>query len=292
MQQNPRKFYVFCGDEYGVKKKYLDIIAKIYSGRKVEMESVDKVLKMMSVKKLIPLEPTLYIVRYDDTFLKDLDKYSSKISKTKIIGTIVVIYDTETAENRCNKCIPDNLVIFEPVDTKFIFKYLKNDFPELEDSVVNTVLNTVHDYISAYNICYSLNNTDRNIRVCLDEDTIRKTFCYDQSVNIELIKYGIAARDARYCFNLLYQYDGASDAVVYQILNALLEVEKCLVYKKGGSYAMKHISSWNIYDVQSMFQNLYELLIKSRLSGTFDLMHGIECVIASMSYSPIMKIAV
>ena len=292
MQQKPRKFYAFCGTEYGVKKKYLDIISKIYSGRKVEMESVDKALKMMSVKKMIPLQPTLYVIRYDNAFLKDLDKYVKVIQKANIIGTIVVIYDTDTAEYRCDKLIPNNLVIFEPVDIKFIFKYLKNDFPELEDNVINTVLTIVHDYISAYNICYSLNSVDRNIRVCLDQDSIRRTFCSDQSVDISMIKYGIAARDARYCFNLLYQYDGAADTIVYQILSALLEIEKCLVYKKGGSYAMKHINAWSIYDVQGMFQNLYDLLVKSRSSESVDLRHGIECVIASMSYSPIMRIAV
>ena len=292
MQGHPRNFYAFCGSEYGVKMKYIKILTKHYSGRKVEMDSVEKVLKMMSVKRMLPLEPTLYVVRYDDEFLKVLDKYVSKLKKMKIVGTIVAVYDTDIAMFRCEKQIPDNLVDFEPVDKRFVFKYLKADFPELEDNVINNVLDSVYDYISAYNICYSLDSVDRNIRVCLNSDDIKRTFCSDQSVNIDLIKYGIAARDARYCFNIMSLYDGAADAIVYPILSALLEIEKGLTYKKGNSYAMKHLQAWNIFDVQQMFQNLYELLVKSRSSGTIDLLRGIECVIASMAYSPIMKIAV
>lgn len=292
MQGNPRNFYAFCGTEYGVKMKYIKILTKHYSGRKVESDSIESILKMMSVKRILPLQPTLYVVRYDDDFLKVLDKQASKLKKVNIVGTIVVLYDTETALYRCDKFIPDNLVEFEPVDKRFVFKYLKSDFPELEDVVIGNVLDVVKDYISAYNICFSLDNVDRNVRVCLDKEEIRRTFCSDQSINIDLIKYGIAARDARYCFNIIAQYDGTADSIIYPMLSALLDIEKGLTYKKGNSYVTKHLQAWNIFDVQQMFQNLYDLLIKSRESGSIDLLRGIECVITSMSYSPIMKIAV
>lgn len=288
-QSKPRSFYVFCGSEYGVKMKYISIISGIYSGRKVEMDSVDKALTMMSVKRILPLQPTLYVIRYDDAFMKDADKYVSRIQKAKIVGTIAVLFDSSTAEGRLEKYIPDTLVVFEPVDKKFIFKYLHNDFPDLSEITINEILNTTTDYINAYNVCKSMVNLSPKLRNALSESEIKNTFCVSQSVDIDNIKYGIAARDARYCLDIISRYDGQADTIIYSIFSALLEIEKCLTYKNGGSYANKHIKVWNLFDVQSMFNSLYDILIKSRSVGGVDLLYGIKCVICSMCYSPIPK---
>ena len=288
-QSKPRAFYAFCGSEYGVKMKYISIISGIYSGRKVEMESVDGVLTMMSVKRLLPLQPSLYVVRYDEAFMKDADKYVSRIKKAKIIGTIVVLFDSSTAEGRLEKYIPENLVVFDPVDKRFIFKYLRKDFPDLSDITLNGILNTTTDYINAYNVCKSMSSLSQNLRNALGESEIKNTFCISQSVDIDTIKYGIAARDARYCLDIISRYDGQADAIIYSIFSALLEIEKCLTYKNGSSYANKHIKVWNIYDVQSMFNSLYDILMKSRSVGGVDLLYGIKCIICSMCYSPIPK---
>lgn len=288
-QSKPRSFYAFCGSEYGVKMKYLSIISGIYSGRKVEMDSVDKVLTMMSVKRILPLQPSLYIIRYDEAFMKDADKYVSRIQKAKIIGTITVLFDSPAAEGRLEKYIPDNIVVFDPVDKRFIFKYLRKDFPDLSDITLNEILKTTTDYINAYNVCRSMINLDPKIRNALSESEIKNTFCVSQSVDIDSIKYGIAARDARYCLDIISRYDGQSDAIIYSILSALLEIEKCLTYKNTGSYANKHIKVWNIFDVQSMFNSMYDILMKSRTVGGVDLLYGIKCIICSMCYSPIPK---
>lgn len=289
MHKTPRKYYAFCGVEYGVKMKYLEIIASMYQGRIAEYESADKVIKFLTLKHMIPLQPTLYIIRYDEQFIKDIDKQVHSLNSIDDNCTVVFIYDSDTAERRCEKYIPENTVVFDPVDRKFVKRYLMKDYDGVPENVIDRVINVTSDYISANSICKSISVMDNSDIVCMTEDDIRKTFCASQSVNIENIKYGIAARDARYCLNIISQYDGTADSIVYAALNALLEIEKCMVYKKINSYAVKYIKVWNFNDVNMMFNNLYTVLIQSRSAGSFDLREAVECVIGSMSFSPIPK---
>ena len=71
LTHNPRKLYVMVGQEYGVKMKYVDILAEYY-GKKEEMSSMSDVINIMNTKHIIPLQPAVYIVRYDESFISCL----------------------------------------------------------------------------------------------------------------------------------------------------------------------------------------------------------------------------
>ena len=58
----PSKFYVFCGSEYGLKEAYIDKLKAVYPSYK-EADTVASVLAQMEGVHLIPLQPTLYIIR-------------------------------------------------------------------------------------------------------------------------------------------------------------------------------------------------------------------------------------
>lgn len=291
-QRNLRQFYIFCGSEYGVKARYLDIISDIYNHNRIEVETVERALQMMSVKSLISKPKTLYIIRYDDDFVKSIDKHKD-ISSYNINGTIVLVTESEQQSFRCDKFMPDNTVIFDPVDRRFVKKYLIHDYPDIDDFLIDYILNFETSYIKAQNVCDSLNTVDKPIRNTMSQDEISCTFGSTQSISADAIKVGIAARDPKYCLNVLSRYDGTSDSVAYAILNVLLEIEKCITYNwKCSSPYQKYRSVWSINDVHSMFSSVYELIKKSRQSGSFDLMSSLECVICLMSYSPMPKFSV
>ena len=42
LKGDPEKLYVFVGEEYGVKRRYLDIIKKAYDGRYVTMDTMEE----------------------------------------------------------------------------------------------------------------------------------------------------------------------------------------------------------------------------------------------------------
>ena len=126
---SPAKFYAFLGPEYGIKCRYLDMIAETYKGSVVEADSVQSVISMMKTKHIVPLQPSLYIVRYDETYLSSLDNASfMKLKDIKMIGTLVMIYQTEKQCSKVEKYLPDISVYVGNVDTKFVEKYLKQDF--------------------------------------------------------------------------------------------------------------------------------------------------------------------
>ena len=91
----PKKFYIFGGTEYGIKCKYIDIMKEHY-GKFKECQSVNEIIKLMSTRHFIPLEPTLYIIRYDEEFLSSLsDDTEKQIDKLNIVGTVVCIYELD-----------------------------------------------------------------------------------------------------------------------------------------------------------------------------------------------------
>ena len=71
LTHNPRKLYIMVGQEYGIKTKYIDILAEHY-GRKEECLSMSSIIDIMNTKHIIPLQPAVYVVRYDDSFITDL----------------------------------------------------------------------------------------------------------------------------------------------------------------------------------------------------------------------------
>ena len=87
MQGTPRSFYVMTGSEYGIKRMYIQYLKDHYKNYK-EADTVDSVLTTMSTKHFVPLVPTVYVVRYDESFIASLsDKTASRIKNTNIVGT-------------------------------------------------------------------------------------------------------------------------------------------------------------------------------------------------------------
>ena len=89
----PKNFYIFGGAEYGIKDKYIDIlVSKV--GAKIEYDSVTDVIGLMSKNHIIPLQPQVYVVRYDKNFLSWLNKdNATRLMSLKIVGTLVLIYE-------------------------------------------------------------------------------------------------------------------------------------------------------------------------------------------------------
>ena len=71
MSDAPKSFYIVGGQEYGIKDKYIDHLTKFY-GKKEEYPSVEDLVNFLSIKHLIPLEPTLYVIRYDESFVSSV----------------------------------------------------------------------------------------------------------------------------------------------------------------------------------------------------------------------------
>lgn len=280
---SPAPFYIFVGCEYGIKYKYLQILKSHY-GSYIECASVSEVLSSMKVKSLIPKPNMLYIVRYDEAFLSQLSSSTAKsLHELKIRGTIVCIYESQKHTDKLSKYLDDYMVSIDQLDDNYIIKYIHQDFPNIELSVINNIVYEFHDYYRSYLLCSSIS--------CIDSSTIRlssndiKTFFSTEYVtqfnNLEAIKH----RDYIYVLkNICDISDPAT--IFFDILQAMVEIDK-IKHKSHLSADERSIDKlWPKSELWAYFQIAYDGL-KFVRSHSVDIRCVISTIITMMAYSPI-----
>ncbi len=265
---NPRNFYIFGGNEYGIKMKYVSILKKHYNDNFECYDSVMDLIHFMRTKHFIPLVPTLYVVRYDDQFVSSLDDDTANVLKnTNIIGTIICIYDNDKQLQKLDKQFPDNTVSIGKVSDKYIEKYLKDDFPDIPDNCIKIVTSICTDYSNAVNICNELNGIPKIDLLALKESDIKSSvFIPDDGTYSNKVKKCIASRNYSVIVQALESYHTTLDNFLYDILSTLIELEK-LNCVKSDSELLPYIKRWKIPDIYNMFQWTYRILNEIRTTS-------------------------
>ena len=260
LNNKPRKFYVFGGTEYGIKDRYLDVLTSHYGNRK-ECPAVEDVLKLMEGKRLFGLSDCLYVIRYDEEFVKSLDSNtSSRINNCNIRGTIVCLYQNSNHEDKCTKYLPDYTVIIPDVSKKLINKYLHSDFPKMCDELIDLCTSISLNYTDSRAIAASWSGADPDSLLRFPEDSIRSVFKWSAHPKDELIREGTAARNVKVLFNLLDDYEYDYDTFIYSMLSTMIELEKIECNSYIESPLRKYIKMWTREDIYNMFTQTYRQL--------------------------------
>ena len=265
MGDSPKNFYVLGGSEFGIKEKYIDIlVSKI--GTRVEHTSAVDLITSMEKKQLIPIPPSVYVIRYDKLFLSKLSEkngeLAQRISKCKINGCIVLIYEADSDVNKCDKYFPQNTAIVNHIDNKFVIKYLKTDFPELKDEYCNIAAKVSYDYYQAKNIARCLYAIQD--KCSLNEGQVKYLFGLDTTYKDSDLMLAIANRDFSSLVYMSEHFDGDIQNIFYTILRTMIELDKCLDNKYTQSPLQKASKLWTRYDVYWMFNHTYEALKQLR----------------------------
>lgn len=264
LKGNPGKLYVFVGNEYGVKVKYLDIICKHYNQEYVSMNTVEEVLSIMRHKPLIPLPDKLYVVRYDEEFVQSLsDATSKKLKSLSIRGTLVLIYENEKHTKKLCKYLPDYTVRIDKVDPQFVAKYVKQDFPELDDDLIRSIVQSSSSYSQAKNICESISYNPSCVSG-LDGKQLSELFGISHVSADSNIRQGIAARNTKFLLQAIDSYSGDVDSILYIMLSTMLELEKLKVIPYSSSDLTEYSKLWSIRDIYCFFNHAYDSLYKVR----------------------------
>ena len=289
LNKQPKNFYIFGGSEYGIKMKYISILKDYYKGNIEERETVSEVINLMRTKHFIPLVPTIYIVRYDDTFISSLSDTTVKlISSTKIIGTVVCIYDDDKQLQKLDKFLPDYTVSIGTVSSQYIEKYLKEDFPMIPENCIKAVVSCCKDYSSATNICNELKNIDSLTLRTLQPQHIRKSV-YIQDDNVSnKVKKCIASRNYDVIVKAIESYPTTLDNFLYDMLSTMLDLEK-LQCVKSDSDLTPYIKRWKINDIYNMFNWTYRVLTEVRTTSV-DPVERIMFLISLMSFEDIPEV--
>lgn len=293
LTNSPAKFYIFVGEEYGIKQKYLSVLSKYYNDRVYTYAHVQDVLDFMQTKHLIPLQPALYIVRYDEEFISSIkDGIQLKIDNTRIIGTMVCIYDQPKHANKLDKYLDKYVVSIDPISSKFMFKYLKSDFKHLSDNLIQTAIKISTDYSQAYNICLCMNSIDSSELHQMSDRDLTSLFGYQHESTELQFKLGFAAKDLIFCLNLLNTYTGDYDLLLYSLLSTMVELDK-LHYNKYSESAFRQYSSlWTDSDIYNMFNHIYYMIKRMRSGDSINIVDGIVYILSLLSFQPIPSMEV
>lgn len=260
----PKKFYILGGSEYGVKEKYIDIlVSKI--GSVVQYNTVSEVVDMMSKYHIIPLQPHVYVVRYDKNFVSSASKdMASKILSMSIVGVLVLVYEDDKDTNKLDKLFPDNTAMITAIDSKLMAKYLKSDFPELDKQTIEYASKHSANYYQAKNICRCLDCIKDT--VLLTERQMVSLFDIQESYSNNDLQIAIADRNFNAFVYIAEHYDGDLQNVLYQILRVMIELDKIQNSKYSNSPLKEYSKKWTRADIYWMFNHTYDA-IKSLRSG-------------------------
>ena len=271
MGDSPKNFYILGGTEFGIKEKYIDILSSKI-GNKIEHSNAIDLITSMEKKQLIPIPPSVYIIRYDKVFLSKLSEKNGelahRVKNCKINGCIVLIYETDSDINKCDKYFPDNTAIVNHIDAKFVIKYLKSDFPELKDEYCNISAKIAADYYQAKNIARCLYSIQD--RITLNEGQIKYLFGLDTTYSDSDVMLAVANRDFASLVYISEHYDGDIQNIFYTMLRTMIELDKCMDNKYANSPVQKALKNWTRYDVYFYFNHIYNALKQLREGYTSD----------------------
>lgn len=262
MGDSPKSVYILGGIEFGIKEKYIDILAE-HIGTRVEFPTVSEVVSLFTQNHIIPLPKQVYVVRYDASFVSGITQdYANKLLSLNIPGVLVLIYETDKDLNKLNKFLPDNTASVDGVDSKHIAKYLKSDFPNLDGKIISKVASMVSDYYSAKTVCRCICSLKDTVSYSIE--TLLPLFGISNMSTDADLQIAFAKRDFVEFHNILSTYDGDKTSVLYLMLRTIGEIDKCLDNKYADSIAKPYTEYWARSDTYNMFNHIYQLLVSLR----------------------------
>ena len=263
---NPKSLYFFTGEEYGVKVEYLDILKKHYN-QCLEVESLDELLKSFKVKSLIPRIPSLYVVRYDKQFIKDLNKDKVKeINKLNILGTIVGIYQDNNDEEKLDKYFEKNVLRVNKLSSVVMIKHLKSSYPSVPDNLLKVISENSVDYYQAKLRCESLVHLNSNE---ISQNEIIKLFGQKFSFDFQRFKLSVCSRNYKYALKELDNYESDYYLLLYEILQVMLDIAKGLENKYNADYTKEYLNLWDKKSVKLMYHLVFDQINMLRNNSTY-----------------------
>lgn len=266
MGDTPKNLYILGGSEYGIKDKYIDILcSKI--GPQIQYPDFLSVLDLMTGFRIIPLEPQVYVVRYDKSFFSKLGPVLvDRFNSLKIVGTIVLLYEDDADISKLDKYFPDNTAIINAIDAKHMAKYLSQDFPGLDPTTIKYAATKSCNYYQAKNICRCLNCIKDEI--LLTEAQMASLFDLNTYKTEEDIQIAVASRNFRDYALAIDNYDGDHTRILYVILRTMIELDKIMDNKYSDSPLKKYVKEWTRPDIYYMFNHTYRILQSLRQGVT------------------------
>lgn len=269
LSDNPKKFYILGGEEFGVKEKYIQHLVSTI-GPLVECESAEATLQQMHKKQIIPMDRGVYLVRYDEGFLSTLnEKSQSYIESANIPGVMICLYENSKSLSKCDKYLPDYTASVDQVNLKFVVRYLHEDFPKLDDRSIQVAATCSTSYGHAKCICSAMSYANSESLARLSDVNLMTLFgCNTYSDENEL-KLGIGSKNFKKLLHSAEKYPDDADRIIYTILQTMIELDKIKSSKYSDSILKQFDNKWTREDIYYMFMHAYSELYKLRSLSSY-----------------------
>lgn len=286
----PKNFYILGGSEYGIKDKYIEILTDKL-GPKLEYESMLGLVKMLSKRHIVPLQPQLYVIRYDKEFVSSITKeLANKILRLHIPGGIVLIYEDDKDLNKLDKFFPSNTASIDAIDIKPMTKHLRQDFPNLDKDTIGYAAKHAVNYYQAKSICRCLDAVQD--KFLLTEKQILTVFDMHLSYSQDDIQAAIASRNFNAIMYIIDHYDGDPQGLLYQMLRVMVELDKCKNGKYTKSPLKPYAKEWTDADIYNMFCHVYETIKQLRTGYTAEVDDLLIYLSSLMMFKTVPNLAV
>lgn len=256
-----RSMYILCGEEYGIKMEYLDMLKTKFDSI-VETDSVCQTISTFKHKSLFNISKTLYISRYDSEFLSKLNQdYANELQNLQFKGTVVLLYESDSDRQKCDKYLPKYTLQIPNIAPDMIAKHLKKSY-DLPSNVIGYVAKIASNYSEAKSIANNLTKLDPSRLHSLSYDDL--IFLSGKSYNFSgaNVKVMIAAKQFLNLTHVLDQMDDPTQ-MIHTIMSTMLDLERAKTSTFKGDYP-KYLKLWTVEDIYNMFMISYDMLVKTR----------------------------
>lgn len=285
---NPRNLYIMFGSEYGIKQTYLHALSEHYGSCTESYDALD-LFKSFNVKSLIPRKDGLYICRYDDAFYKEAEKASKRMNLSNIPGTVVMIYDDERKFKKLDKLFPDSVVRIDPVSSSYVSKYLKRDFPNIDDRHINLISSNVGCYGQAKIICGQM-DVIRDDLYDIDYKDLLLTFGLERKFTENQMMLRAAARDFNGVMLVVDSFEGDAANLVNGMCHVSVELDKVMDGNSGKSDFAKYADKWTREDVYNFFDHAYTQTMRLRSGFGSDAYQSLVFLAALLKFKKIPSV--
>lgn len=233
-----RHLYIFSGEEYTVKKIYIDMIHKCLNAEMQVEENLSDVCNGMGRKYLLE-RPKLFLVYYSKEFLT-AEKSWERIDSPDNMNYVIFIYDNIDKRGKFYKRFSDKIIDFECLSEQILEKYLVKEGCTMNHSMMS-------DMIDVCNYSYGRMLYEYNKVKIYSAET---HYTQDKSYS-KLRENHIISRDAR--------------DTLFSMIDAVMRHNKNLAYElKDEAIAFSGQQTVTIISLPMLFksfEHLYQYLV-------------------------------
>lgn len=139
-------FYVFYGEDYGIRKHYIEQIKKSFNGKAKYMEACDKIQVNSKTTSLFDNGKQLYLVYNDVEFANSksniIDDFISKLTD----DTVILIYEEALESSSLFKDFDQYITYFPEVQDNIGKEFVNSEVKLTDSDVENLAFNCRNNY--------------------------------------------------------------------------------------------------------------------------------------------------